>query len=1115
MPTAMPAIMVSKLLPPYAGTSLIERPRLLALLSQAPRRKATIIAAPAGYGKTVLMVQLAAASKKPLVWYQLDDYDNDPAVFMQYLVAGIRQHYPDFGKEALLHVAQSGVAPRLRLLVTAMVNGLEKQAPGGLVIALDDYQVITEPVIHSFIGELLHHLPAGVQIVIASRTAPPLSLSRLNLQGEVCTAGWEELRFTRQEIGDFLARSRGETADEAIEALERKTAGWPAALGLLGDASASGADFLADRETQKIYDYLAVEVFDRQPERVRDFLRGTSVLEEITPAFCDRLLERTDSRAMLDFLAKQQLFLIPLAGRRQAYRYHDLFREFLRDRLGPERQALLLRAGLLARQAGELESAVEYLTAAGAYDEVPAVIKEAGNKAFGRGQWQTVARWLEPLPAAALAADPWLALYRAKVELYRGRLDEAEYWLNRAATLTDGGEEAAGLAECRLLKARIMRCRGRYAESLALLGQIMQPMSGAEIAERFDLSMEQSLCLLMSGQLAKAEAVLTVALASAERSGDNYGRANLLEGLGNVCCVQGKYPQALHAYQKAAELSPDRILPSYYMQDSISLIYHDWGEWERAFDYAKRNVILKENFGLTEVLPSAYIQVALLYSDHNEWGPAEKYFAQAINLIRENNGERFYLALNLIFLAECLCLQGRWAEARIKAEEALDEARPQGGLAWAICRALGAMIFLQTEDSREAREMLAAAARDLEEIGLKKLLGFVYTFQALRYCHEGNIAAAGERAEKAFGILARLNYQQVFLGRYRVLELQPVLKLGLEKGYEVPFVQRVLVCLGEQALEPLTCLASHADPAVRRRTIASLAEIGGPRTEETIRRLAGDPDREVRQTARLATRRIGILAVAANPVETAPTPLQVATFGPFRVSWGAAGVGAANWRTAKTRDLLAYFCHNRAPVSKEEIFEDLWPDLNPEEAMGIFHTTLYYLRRFLDKAGCREAVIYNGSRYGLRPGLAGSDRQQFEELVTAGLRADIAPDAAASRLEQAVGLYGGHYLADLDYPWLIPDQEKLKHACIKARLRLAGYYLQAPDYARAIAHLQTAEEYSPFDEEVHGLLMTAYARQGNRPAVKKQYQKLEAVLKNELGLSPSRAIRDLCRKLIE
>ncbi len=1108
----MPKIMASKLLPPYAGANLIERPRLVELLSRAGQRKATILTAPAGYGKTVLMVQLAAASKKPLVWYQLDDYDNDPAVFMQYLVAGIQQHYPAFGKDALLLVAQSGVAPRLRLLVTTVVNGLEKQAPGGLVIALDDYQVISEPVLHSFIEELLRHLPAGVQIVIASRTVLPLPLSRLNLRGEVCTVGWEELRFTRQEIGVFLARSRGETADEAIAAVERKTAGWPAALGLLGNSSATVAEFLADQGAQKIYDYLAVEVFDRQPEAVRTFLCGSSVLEEITPALCDQLLERTDSRAMLGFLEKQQLFLIPLAGKRQAYRYHDLLREFLRDRLGPERQTLLCRAGLLARQAGELESAVEYLTAAGAYEELPAVIKEAGNKTFGRGQWQTVARWLESLPAATLAADPWLALYRAKVEVYRGRLDEAENWLNQIARLSGGGEQA-NLPECWLLQARIMRCRGRYTESLALLTQITQQMSEEEITQRFDLPMEKSLCLLMSGQLDQAEAELTAAIASAELNGDNYGIAHLLEGLGNIYCAQGQYPQSLQTFQKAVEISPERILPSYYMQDGISFIYYDWGEWERAFDYAKRNVAIKENFGLTEVLPSAYVQLAILYSGRNEWEPAEKYFNMATDLLRRNSSESFYLALNLIYLADCLCLQGRWSEARIKVEEALAEARPQGGISLAICQAMAAMIFFHTGDVCGGKDLLAAATRDCEQMGLKRGQSFVYTYQALLSVYEGNPAAARKWAEKAFTLLARINFQQIFLNRPKML--QPVLKIGLEKGYEVPFVQRVLVRLGEQTLGLLDGLAGHADPAVRRRTIAPLAEIGGSRAQETIRRLEGDPDREVRQTARLATRRIGILAVAANPFAAAATPLQIVTFGPFRVSWEATGVGAANWRTAKTRDLLAYFCHHRAPVSKEEIFEDLWPDFDLENAAGIFHTTLYYLRRFLDKAGCREAVIYGGGRYGLRPGISSSDRQQFEELVAAGLRADVAPDTAVSRLEQAVSLYRGHYLADLDYPWLIPDQEKLKHVCIKARLRLAGYYLEAPDYARAIAHLQTAEEDDPFNEDVHGLLMTAYAGQGNRPAVKKQYQKLEDLLKSELALSPSQAIRELCRKLLE
>lgn len=1108
----MPEIIASKLLPPYAGTNLIERPRLLELLRNQ-QRKATIIAAPAGYGKTVLMVQLAAACKKPLVWYQVDDYDNDPAVFMQYLIAGIQQHDPDFGTDVTPIVAQGNMTARLRLLVTAVVNGLEKQVSRGLVIALDDYHAITEPVIHSFIQELLYHLPSGIQIMIASRTTPPLPLSRLNLLGEVCAVGAEELRFTYQEIGAFMALSCGEITDTTIKILEDKTAGWPAALRLLGNASSAAAGLPPNHGAQKIYDYLAAEVFNRQPETVRAFLLGTAVLEEITPAFCDLLLARTDSREMLDFLEKQQLFLIPLAGKKQAYRYHDLFREFLQDRLGPESQALLRLAGLLARQAGELESAVEYLTAAGAPEETLDVIKAAGKQAFDKGQWQTVARWLEHLSAAALADEPWLALYQAKVEVCRGRLDEAESWVNEAAALFIVSGEHAGLAESKLLQARIMRCRGHYANSLALLEQTMRQMSREEIAHRFDLTMERSLCLLLNGQLNEAEAVLTAALAAAKLRNDNYMIAHLLEGLANVYSVQGKYSQSLRSYQKAAEISPKQVLPSYYMADFISFIYLDWGECEQALDYAKRNVAIKEKFGLTDALPPAYHQLATVYSSQGELQLAEKYFTRAISLLQENNGERFHLAISLIHQADCLFRQGRCIEARIKAEEALAAAGPQSGIALAICQAMSAVIFFQIGDTREGKELLAAATRDFEHMGLRRGRGFVYSFHALLCFNEANIVAAREWAEKAFGELAGFNCQRFFLDHY--IMLQPVLTLGLENGYEVSFVQRVLVRLGEQALEPLACITVHADPEVRCRAIAPLAEIGGPQAEDIICRLTEDSNREVRRLAHLAGQRLGILAVAETSFETVPTLLQVVTFGQFRVCLGATGESVTNWRTAKTRDLFVYFCHRREPVSKEEILEDLWPDLDVESATGLLHTTLYYLRQLLDKAGCREAIRYNGRRYQLRPGSFSCDRQQFEELAQAGLRFATDPETSAVRLEQAVSLYCGHYLGDMDYSWLIPDQEKLKHSCIQARMRLASYYLEAQDYSRAIAHLQTVEEYSPFDEEVTGLLMTAYARQGNRSAVKRQYQKLEAVLKNELGLLPSRAICDLCRKLMK
>ncbi|MDR3592498.1 MAG: tetratricopeptide repeat protein [Negativicutes bacterium] len=1098
----MTALLSSKLSPPYAGTKLIARPRLLNLLGQPEGRKATVLTAPAGYGKSVLTVQLAAVCSQKLVWYQLDEYDNDLAVFLHYFVAGVKRHYPAFGNDILAFIAQGDAGSRLRLLVTAMVNGLEEHAVDGLFLVLDDYHLITDPAIHGFVQDMLVHLPAFIHIVIASRTEPALSLTRLKLSGEVCCIGIDELRFTPGEINEYLAANGHKLSEPTLLALESKTVGWPVALRLIQETPSGIAAFLQGDGAQAIYDYLVEEVYDRQPEHVREFLTSTSVLEELTPAFCDNLLNRTDSGQIFDSLEKQQLFLIPLAGEQKSYRYHHLFREFLRSRLETTPQSLLSRAGLLAWRDGQPEIAAGYLSAAGAYEDLILVIKAAGDQVFERGLWQTVARWLEPLPPESLADDPWLGLYKAKVEAYRGRMSEAESWVTTAAGLFAKTGDQAGLADSRLLQARFLRCRGRCAEAMALLELVNQSMAEEPLA----LTLEKQICLGMMGRFGEAEKVLVNAVKAAKQAGNDYALAHLMTSLGNIYWTQGKYPQALQQYQKAINIAPDHLLPSYYMQDFTAVIYLDWGELELALDYAKRSVAYLENLSPNETLPSAYLQLAAVYCEQGEWRLAEDYFHKAINQIRQNSGEHFYLAMNLIFLADCLGRQGRWTEARARIDEALAEVPEQPGVAWYIWAFEG---LVRTGGVREGQKYLSAAIAELERIDYKRGLCFAYAFQAWLLFGKGELAAAGVFAGKSLPIAAELNFLQLFVGRYD--SMQPVLKLGLESGVEITFVQRILVRLGDRSLGLLRELAGHADPAVRHRTIVPLAEIGGGPAGEILRRLTADPDQEVRDLARMAGRQAGS-PVIAGTIKAAP--LQLITFGSFQTFLTGQSDRVLRWRSAKTRDLLAYLAHRQEPVSKERILEDLWPDVDLENGTAIFHTTIYRLRRSLDAAGGKDLISYNGSRYQLRPDCISADRQRFQELLATGLRPDTAPDRAVLQLEEAVGLYRGDYLEDLDYPWLIPLQESLRHAYVVASLFLARYYLTLQDCSRAVARLKPIESLDPFSEEIQSLIMTAYAKEGNLSAVKKQYQKLEATLKRELGLSPSRTIRELYLNLI-
>ena len=1101
----MSEVLSSKLSAPYLGTKLIGRPRLLKLFADCERCSATIIAAPAGYGKTVLLAQLAVNAGKPLVWYQLDDYDSDPAVFLQYLVAGIRRHFPAFGAEILHLVAQSSARPNLRLMTMALVNSLEVQTSGGFLLALDDYHLVTEPAVHGLVQELLQHLPGGIHVVIASRTIPPFSLPRLKLQERIHLIGPEELRFTREEIAVLRTNNNENTSDTITEAIERKTAGWPAAVRMISNSSSGAADGLPISSQQEIYDYLTAEVFDQQPETIQDFLLSTSILDNIAPAFCDKLLGRTDSAQILDFLEKQQLFLIPLSGEEKAYRYHDLFRSFLRSRLGTKGEPLLRRAGLLAREDGNLESAVEYLIAAGSYADSLAVIQGAGNQAFARGHWQTVARWLEPLSPEVLTDHPWLALYKARVEVNRGRLGEAEAWVHKAAVLFADNGEKDGLTESQLLQSRLLRSRGHFLESMELIDDIFHNRSEEQKTHRFDLIIERQLCLAMLGRFTEAEPFLTAAIEEAKRFGNNYALAHLLEALGGIYWALGKYPEALQTYHQAVDVSPDRLLPSYYMQDFISIIYHDWGESERALEHVKRNIAIKENLGLTESLPSAYLQLAVIYSDQGQWDHSEKYFNKAVRLIRESNGEGFYLANTLVLWAESLGLQGRWLEARAKYDQGVAELPSHPRVSWSTW---AFQTITQTGGVREGQKFLSRAITELEQEGYKRGLCYAYSFQSWLYYHDGKIQAAEEYAAKALILSASLNYQQLYIGRYEAL--QPVLELGLKTGVETMFIQRILVRLGERALGLLANLAVHADPEVRCRTIAPLSEIGDLRAEKLIRRLAGDLNQDVCMLARLTAHRLDSMADDGNQPEDYPPLLHVLSFGRFQT---LAMKDPINWRTKKARDLMAYFVHQQEPVSKEKILKDLWPDMDIETATIHFHTTIYNLRRGLAILGRKDLIGYSNKRYYLEPGTFSSTLQQFQDLLAMGLRAGAFPEKTADLLEKAVALYNGDYLEDIDYTWAIPYRENLKQTYIDARMRLARYYHEKQDYTRAISHLLVVVEYDSFMEETHALLMKAYAGQRDQLAVEKHYKKIKLLFKRELGLTLSPSLHELYLKL--
>lgn len=1068
----------------------------------------------------------------------MDQYDNDPVVFIQYLVAGIERLFPGFGGETQQLILQSNNESSLRLIVISLINELANLAKNNLTLVLDDYHVIFTPVIHKFIQELLEYLPTGIRLVISSRISPPINFSRYRLSGEMIAFDSESLRFTMSEAQEFIAKRQLSPSKELVDSLMAKTHGWPAALKLLASSGIVNDIDFKSKNTDCIYDYLTNEVLDRQPEEIREFLISTAVLETVTPEMCDSLLGLNDSRNILENLEKQQLFLTPLAGQNKAYRYHQLFRDFLLERLGPRKNALLRKAGEIAWQNEDWDQAIEYYAAAGSNEALIALLEKAGGRAFRQRRWQTVERWLGLLDRKQIEADEWLSLFQAKVVVYRGRLKEAEKWINKSIAGFNHRQNAVGIAECRFLQAKILNRNGCYQESLDLLEEAYIVLQQSEPVFRFELPLEKALIFIRMGRLRQAEELLLKGLQVIVEQDDSWINAHFLEGLGWTYYMLGETRKAFDYYQKAARLSPGGILPNYF-PDFTPFLFQELGDLDQAFAYLEKSIAVKEKNGLFESLIPDYYQLSCIYTDIGDLERAEAVYQKGIQLISEIGGERFFWIVLKVNLGRIRALQGCLVEARGILEQVLIDSKSESGVASLMNQIFYGLVFLLAGQFNEAETVLLKALKS--DIEFAKVLNYTYFLLASIKFATGEMDEAARYSQMLLDYSASKHFEQMYV--LMIDNLNPIIQYGLENGVQTPFIQRVLVLLGERGLPLLTELSTHPNPELRSRSIFPLSQINNPVANQLLQSLAEDPDPEIRRLVKqcafgpdspLKTDNGNIAHPnrksstvpknnSVNPVfnnETddhsllsAKPALCIEMLGPIRILLNRRDITNTKWRFTKSRDLLLYLAHKRQPVGINRILEDLWPDAPLEKGMNFFYSALHWLRQVIQKDFPFDIITYASKTCHLLPEYYQTDRDQFMALIDDGSAESQVSSKDGALLEKAVTIYRGDYLDSIDYSWIIPEREHLKRLYLETSIRLANFYLQMGDYLKTVKTLEPLIEKNPLREEIYGLLMSAYAGLGDRQAVIKKYRQLKSSLDEELGLEPAPEITKLYYEL--
>ncbi|MCB0111113.1 MAG: hypothetical protein KDE53_34565, partial [Caldilineaceae bacterium] len=360
---SLPLLQTKFYIPPARPQS-VARPVVTAKLQRGVAFPLTLVAAPAGFGKTTLVSEWIAQSGRRVAWLSLDDEDNDPGRFLTYFVAAL--HSIAAIGENTLAALQAPQLPPLTALLTPLLNDLYQLAEP-LALVLDDYHLISAQPIHDALVFLIEHLPPTLRLIITTRLDPPLPLARWRVRGKLAEIRADDLRFDAAEAALFFNQVMGlQLTDHDIARLETRTEGWIAglqlaALSMQGRSDIAGFIQSFSGSHRHVFSYLIEEVLNRRPVGTLDFLVQTAILERFNTDLCNAVTGRNDSQALLEKIEQANLFLIPLDDERKWYRYHHLFRDLLQQRLHSQVDTTAIN---------ELhQSAAHYLQAQGLIDE--------------------------------------------------------------------------------------------------------------------------------------------------------------------------------------------------------------------------------------------------------------------------------------------------------------------------------------------------------------------------------------------------------------------------------------------------------------------------------------------------------------------------------------------------------------------------------------------------------------------------------------------------------------------------------------------------------------------------------------------------------------------------
>ena len=1060
-PSALPYI--TRILVPKRRDYAIDRERLIESLKRNLNKKVQILWAPAGYGKTALLAEMASEWSLPVCWYSFEPEDHDPQIFLRYCAQSIRTVVPNFGM-SYRPLTRSESNADWRTRCGFLVNALDSEIDGEIVLVLDDVHWIDgKRDLEEALSLLIERAPLKVHFVLASRIWPALAcLPKLAVGGDLVSLDVSDFRFTTDESVQLLTNLwEAEASTEAAEAINKRTGGW--AVGIMLTAKTSPTSVspkdvdVTDRNM--LFDYLSAEVFDELPNAIRSFLLRTSILSEFTAGFCDNLIGCSNSRGLIDQIKDRGLFLEERSSENATFAYHDLFRDYLKRRFRlefhQEFEQTTRRAAALYREVGDDDAAIYHYLECGQAGKVVEIIKQFSGSYFDQESWSKIASWLDRLPANVVESDSELLVLHGRILTMKvgdpiRALEQFDKVLAREQT---GNEVVVGQAL--VAKSTAYRRLGHLdlavdvaRDGLAILLEAECPQDHVAEAHR-----QLASALFVRGDQDSGKHHFHVALRLVRP--ENLSLLSMIcDGLAGACIESGELTQAAVYLERARTgwLKLGSEGPLAESLTNLSLVYHHQGEFNLAFDEAAQALQIAESAGYPRLVATALLRKSSVQQALGAYEDSLVSASRALELARELLDQRL-IGESTNILGYAFWKTGETSKAVVLLNQALTEAeQADQSYTVAIYHISLGKVYCQDGLFDQALNHLSLAEELLSDLKNPRRVAEIKLFQAAIFYRMDNLKGALERLNEVARLILELGYDG-FLGD----EVLDVVRLG----------------------------------AARRVGGNTFTHLAGRLTDPS------SPDEDAE----------GILSEATRPSQL--PALHAMGFGSARVVLDAHTVREVEWRSRKAKELFFFLLCHKGSVRNEELLEALWPESSDRLSNSALKTNIYRLRQ----AVFYECILVDERGYRINPAATIQfDVDDFEQHLRQASQA--ADGTREEHLQYAVDMYHGPFLSGCYSDWCERSRIDLELKFHTALMALAEYHSARADFLSSVELLGKVVASDPYNEEAQIRLVESYI-EANEPLIALQtWRTYAGVCREELGIQLPKRFVDIHQRII-